>query len=67
MQVDVEEGHLEAGPRDLLHNTIESSEGAAPDSSAASAQVLSSATDLSRQSEMLRNEVSKFLDPIRAA
>ncbi|WP_282047381.1 HAMP domain-containing methyl-accepting chemotaxis protein [Roseibium album] len=36
-------------------------------SSAAAAQVLSSAGDLSRQSESLRNEVDKFLQGIRVA
>jgi methyl-accepting chemotaxis protein len=40
---------------------------AAETSSAAATQVLSSSRDLARQSEMLRGEVNKFLESVRAA
>ena len=40
---------------------------AAESSSAAAQQVLSSSRDLAQQSELLRSEVGKFLETVRAA
>ncbi|MBK3424317.1 methyl-accepting chemotaxis protein, partial [Methylobacterium sp. IIF4SW-B5] len=40
---------------------------ASEDTGAAASQVLASASELSRQSEHLSNEVHRFLDTVRAA
>jgi len=47
--------------------TIAEVAGTAEETGAAAAQVLASATELSRQSEYLGAEVSRFLDTVRAA
>jgi methyl-accepting chemotaxis protein len=69
-----------AATSDIARNVQEASRGtaevsgaitgvtmAASDSSAAAAQVLSSASELSRQAETLSSEVTRFLETVRAA
>ena len=56
-----------AGGTESVTRTIASVAGAAEETGAAAAQVLASATELSRQSEHLGAEVSRFLDTVRAA
>jgi methyl-accepting chemotaxis protein len=55
-----------AGTNDVSRNIVEVTKAAAGAGST-SAQVLSAAGDLSHQSELLRSEVAKFLETVRAA
>ena len=55
-----------AGTNDVSKN-IEEVTNAAEESGGTASNVLEAAGELSRQSEMLRNEVSKFLATVKAA
>ena len=54
------------GTSEVTHN-VESVAGAAEETGAAATQVLTSSTELSRQSEQLGAEVANFLATVRAS
>lgn len=59
--------HQAAQGTSNIASNIEGVSRAASDTGAAASQVLSSAGELSKQSEMLRNDVDNFLSTVRAA